>query len=86
MKALNQQHLRAATNINPAIAGVNVNLGTTIQTQQQQRPRSVPTMATSPISAKQLTARGLITSQRNIVAAPNAQQLKITTPITSNYN
>lgn len=83
VKTLNQQHLRAATNINPAITGVNVNLGTTIQAQQQQRPRSVPTMATSPISAKQLTARGLITSQRNIVAAPNAQQMKITTPITS---
>lgn len=86
MKTLNQQHLRAASNLNSAITGVNVNLGTAIQSQQQQRPRSVPTMATSPISAKQLTARGIITTQRNIVAAsPNAPQMKITTPMTSTH-
>lgn len=89
VKNLNQQQLRTATNMNPAIAGVNVNLGTIQphhqqqQLQQQQRPRSVPTIATSPISAKQLTARGLITSQRNIVAGTNSPQMKITTPITS---
>lgn len=73
------------------LRNVNVNLGTTQPNQvqqthphmQQQRPRSVPTIATSTINAKQLAARGLITSQRNIAVAPNAAQMKLTTPITS---
>lgn len=88
VKNLNQQQLR-----NASIAGVN--LGTMQAHQQQQnpaqapqiqhqRPRSVPTIATSPINAKQLTARGLITtSQRNItVSAPNTNP-QSKTPITS---
>lgn len=73
------------------LRNVNVNLGATQANQsqqthqhiQQQRPRSVPTIATSTINAKQLAARGLITSQRNIAVAPNTAQMKITTPITS---
>lgn len=79
-------------NLSPQqLRNVNVNLGATQTNQpqqthphlQQQRPRSVPTIAASTINAKQLTARGLITSQRNIAVAPNSAQMKITTPITS---
>ncbi|XP_055319761.1 transcription factor SPT20 homolog isoform X2 [Sitodiplosis mosellana] len=78
-------------NLSPQqLRNVNVNLGATQTNQpqqthphmQQQRPRSVPTIATSTINAKQLAARGLITSQRNIAVAPNTAQMKITTPIT----
>lgn len=53
------------------------------QIVQQQRPRSVPTMATASINAKQLTTRGLIASPRNIAVASNPTQVKISTPITS---
>lgn len=86
VKNLNPQQIR-----NASITGVNVNLASTQQTQsqqpnafmQQQRPR-LPTIATTTINAKQLTARGLITTQRNINVAPNpTTQMKITTPITS---
>lgn len=86
MKNLSTQQIR-----NASIAGVNVNLAPTQQNQsqqanafmQQQRPR-LPTIATTTINAKQLAARGLITTQRNINVTPNTTtQMKITTPITS---
>lgn len=52
------------------------------QQQGQSRPRSVPAVATSPVSSKPLTARGIITTQRNIVTSTNSPQLKTNTPLT----
>lgn len=81
VKNLSPQHLR---NVNVALGATQTNQPQQTHPHiQQQRPRSVPTIATSTINAKQLAARGLITSQRNIAVAPNTAQMKITTPITS---
>lgn len=75
VKGLNTQNLRGATPTISTATG-NIQLLGTIQ-----RPRSVP-IAASPIASKQLTARALVTPQRNIANA--ATTMKIATPITGN--
>lgn len=80
VKNLNPQQLR---NVNIGGTQAAAQQQQTLPHIQQQRPRSVPTIATSTINAKQLTTRGLITTQRNIAVASNPAQVKITTPITS---
>lgn len=69
-KGLNPQTLRANQLTNTTTG--NIQLVGTIQ-----RPRTVP-IAASPINAKQINNRGIITPQRNIAGAT----MKLGTPIT----
>lgn len=73
------QTMNTVSNLTATSLGINVNLTNVQNSQsmhQQTRPRSVPIVSTAAINTKNLAARGIITTQRNIVSAANASQLK----------